>query len=232
MERGKYCKDCNDQHHLEDVHQVIIGSEKGTTFLAVIDQTVCNALIDTGASRSCISEVFYKKLNLPPMQELLRPRVLSAMGGSLSPLGTTTCVFKLGEKEFTYTFIVCQHLLRPMFIGADFLQKKHLFVGYSELGKCVLEYKQLELISSVTVDENPRLLLTKSVKIPQQSLVILNTSYSATKEHVGQMYNVRTDYKIQNDYHNLALLSTIHKIDELVKTGIPLVAINMGIYDI
>ena len=25
MERGKYCKDCNDRHHLEDVHQVIIG---------------------------------------------------------------------------------------------------------------------------------------------------------------------------------------------------------------
>ena len=106
---------------MEDVHQVIIGSEKGTTFPAVINQTVCNALIDTGASRSCISEVFYKKLNLPPMQELLRVHVRSATGGSLSPLGTTTCVFKLGEKEFTYTFIVCRHLLRPMIIGADFL---------------------------------------------------------------------------------------------------------------
>ena len=120
MEKGKYCKDCNDPHHLENVHQVIIGSEKGTTFPAVINQTVCNALIDTGASRSCISEVFYKKLNLPPMQELLIVHVRSATGSSLSPLGTTTCVFKLGEKEFTYTFIVCRHLLRPMIIGADF----------------------------------------------------------------------------------------------------------------
>ena len=37
------------------------------------------------------------------------------------------------------------------------------------------------------------------------------------KRHVGQLYSVRT---------------TIHKIDELVKTGIPLVTINMGIQDI
>ena len=100
------------------------------------------------------------------------------------------------------------------------------------MGKCVLEYKQLELISSVTVDESPQLLLTKSVKIPQRSLVVLNTSCSATKEHVGQMYRVRTNHIIQNDYPNLILLSTIHRIDELVKTGVPLVAINMGIHDI
>ena len=106
---------------MEDVHQVIISSEKGTTFPAIINQTVCNALIDTGAIRSCISEDFYKRLNLPPMQELLRVHVRLATGGSLSPLGTPNCVFKFGEKKFTHTFIVGQHLLRPLIIGADFL---------------------------------------------------------------------------------------------------------------
>ena len=100
-------------------------------------------------------------MNLPPIQELLRVHVRSATGGSLSPLGTTICTFKLGEKEFTYTLIVCHHLLRPMIIGADFLQQKHIFVGYSELGRCILEYKQLELVSSVTVDESPQLLLSQ-----------------------------------------------------------------------
>ena len=64
---------------------------------------------------------FLQEIKFAPMQELLRVQVRSATGGSLSPLGTTTCVFKLGEKEFTYTFIVCQHLLRPMIIGADCL---------------------------------------------------------------------------------------------------------------
>ena len=45
---------------LKKFHQVIVGSERGTTFPATINQTVCNALIDTGASRSCISEKFYQ----------------------------------------------------------------------------------------------------------------------------------------------------------------------------
>ena len=100
------------------------------------------------------------------------------------------------------------------------------------MGRCVLEYKQLELVSSVTVDESPQLLLTKSVRIPQRSVVVLNTYCTATKEHVGQLYRMRTNHIIQNNHLNLILLSTVHRIDELVETGIPLVAINMGIQDI
>ena len=189
-------------------------------------------MINTSASRSCISEAFYKQLNLSSIQELLRIHVRSATGGSLSLLGKTNCTFKLGEKEFTYPFIVRHHLLRPMIIGADFLRQKHIFVGYSELVRCVLEYKQLELISSITIDASPRLLLTKSVRIPQRSLVVLDISCMATEENVGQLYRVRTNHLIYNNHPNLVLLSTIHRIDELVRTDIPLVVLNMGIQDI
>ena len=74
-----------------------------------------------------------------------------------------------------------------MIIGADFLRQKHIFVGYSELGRSVLEYKHLELVSSVTVDESPQLLLTKSVRDTSRSLVVLNTYCTATKDHIGQV---------------------------------------------
>ena len=60
----------------------------------------------------------------------------------------------------------------------------------------------------------------------------MNTRCTATKDNVGQLYKVRTNHIIQNNYPNLTLLSTIHRIDELVSTGILLVAINMGINDI
>ena len=189
-----------------------MGSERGTTFLATINKTVCNALIDTGASRSCIIEKFYKQINLPPVRELLRTHLRPATGGSLSPIGTTQCTFKLGEKEFTNTFIVCRHLLRPIIIGADFLKQKQIFVGYSEVGKYVLEYKHLELVSSITVHESPQLVLTKPVRIPQHSLVVLNTRCTA-KDHVGKLYKVRTNHIIQNNHPNLTILSTVHRID-------------------
>ena len=50
----------NDVNHTE----VIIGSEQGTTFPTKIGTTMCNALIDTGAMRSCMSRKYYKKLHL------------------------------------------------------------------------------------------------------------------------------------------------------------------------
>ena len=54
----------------------------------------------------------------------------------------------------------------------------------------------------------------------------------ATEDHVGQLYRVRTNHILQNNYPNLTTLSTVHRIDELVTSGIPLVVINMGVKDI
>ena len=38
------------------MEEVIIGTEQGTTFPTKIGTSMCNTLIDTGATRSCISE--------------------------------------------------------------------------------------------------------------------------------------------------------------------------------
>ena len=92
-----------------------------------------------------------------------------------------------------------------------------------------MEYKHLELVSSITVDESPQLMLTQTVRIHQCSLVVLNTSCTAREDHVRQLYKVRTNHIIQNNHPNLTLLSTVHRIDELIMNGIPLVVINMGI---
>ena len=168
-------------------------------------------------------------MNLPSVQELLRTHVRSATGGSLSPIGTTKYTFKLGDKEFTYTFIVGKHLLHPMIIGADFLRQKQIFVGYSELEKCVLEYvlEHLELVSSLTADGTPKILTAKTIKIPQRSLTVINTRSNITENHVGQLYKIRTDHLIQNDHPNLIFISTLHRVDEVVKDHTPLVVINV-----
>ena len=46
-------------NHTEDV---IIGTEQGTTFPTKMGTSMCNALIDTGATRTCISEKYYQSL--------------------------------------------------------------------------------------------------------------------------------------------------------------------------
>ena len=62
-----FCFNCKECHTIERIEQVIIGSERGTTFPIEIQGTKCNALIDTGATQSCISEAYFKRL---PQQNL------------------------------------------------------------------------------------------------------------------------------------------------------------------
>ena len=193
---------------------------------------MCNALIDTGASRSCISEKFYKQPNLPPIQELFRTHVRSATGGSLSPLGTTQCTFHIGEKEFKFNFIVCKHLLRPVIIGADFLRQNHIFVGYSKLGQCVLEHKHMELVHSISINEAPILKMTRTVCVPARSIAVLNTTCKVDSTYIGQIYKTRLDHLVQNTHPNLITISAIHCMDTLVQTGIPLIVLNLGTYSI
>ena len=47
-----------------DHTEVIIGTEHGMTFPTQIGASICHALIDTGATRSCISEKYYQSLLL------------------------------------------------------------------------------------------------------------------------------------------------------------------------
>ena len=48
--------------------EVIMGMEQGMTFPTKIGTTMCNALIDTGATKSCISEKYYQSLSLTKRQ--------------------------------------------------------------------------------------------------------------------------------------------------------------------
>ena len=50
------CQSENINENNNHTEEVIIGFEQGTMFPTKIGITMCNALIDTGATRSCMSE--------------------------------------------------------------------------------------------------------------------------------------------------------------------------------
>ena len=84
----------------EDVNhtdEVIIGTEQGMTFPTKIGTTMCNALIDTGATKSCISERYYQSLSLTKMQFTQNISARSTTGSNLIPLGPVNCSFELGK---------------------------------------------------------------------------------------------------------------------------------------
>ena len=67
------------------MEEVIIDTEQGTTFPTKIGTSMCNALIDTGATRSCISEKYYQNLPLTRIHHLKNISVRSATGSNLTP---------------------------------------------------------------------------------------------------------------------------------------------------
>ena len=89
------------EHNINHTEEVIIGSEQGTTFPTRVGTTVCNALIDTGATSCCMSEEYYEKLQLQK----------------------STCYKMLvsdqpqGDISFNFDFIVCKNLTRPLILG-------------------------------------------------------------------------------------------------------------------
>ena len=100
-----------------------------------LEHTLCNALVDTGTTRSCLSEEYYQQLLLPGLKPVHKLHVRTASGSSLCPTGTITCDFKLGKQPFSFEFIVCRGLSRPCILGLDFLRKYKIGIGWSPNGK-------------------------------------------------------------------------------------------------
>ena len=78
---------------------------------------MCNALIDISATRSCMSEKYYRKLHLAKVCVLQNINVRSVTGSNLAPLGIVDCTFELGKAKFRSDFIVCKNLTRPLILG-------------------------------------------------------------------------------------------------------------------
>ena len=100
------------------------------TVPATLEHTLCNALVDTGTTRSCLSEEYYQQLLLPGLKPVHKVQVRTASGSSLCPTGTITCDFKLGKQPFSFEFIICRDLSRPCILGLDFLRKYKKGIGW------------------------------------------------------------------------------------------------------
>ena len=165
---------------------MIIGSEQGTTFPTKVGSTLCNALIDTGATKSCMSESYYKTLHLDSICSVVNTHVRSATGSNLSPLGIVNCPLKLGNTTFVNDFIVCQNLTRPLILGKDFLMKNHITVRYAENGKCILNFQQEEMVAALDVTNTPQLKTSTSVLLPGRTLAVIQVNSELKPEQTGQ----------------------------------------------
>ena len=218
----------SDESYITHTEKVIIGSEQGTTFPTKIGTTMCNALIDTGATRCCMSEKYYKKLQLAKIHLLQNVNVRSTTGSNLAPVGLVNCTFEIGETKFNSDFIVCRNLTRPLILGRDFLIQNHVSVRYSENGKCILDYKQQELIASLSVENKPQLSLANSMTLPGRALAIVYVNNNLKPEQSGQLYGIEPNYLLTEEYPNLYIIPMMYNVDVHKTENVPLVVINFS----
>ena len=59
-------------------------------------------------------------------------------------MGMAECAFSLGKQRYTYKFLVCKDLSRPMILGLDFLRANRMGTYWSKTGKFYVSTKGLK----------------------------------------------------------------------------------------
>ena len=154
--------------------------------------------------------------------------VRSASGSSLAPVGFITCNIILGNKTFQHDFVVCKDLMRPLILGREFLFENELKVYYSKTGECRLDYKQEELITTLKTQDKLMLFLKSGVYIPGRTVAVLNVDSFVQQYDVGQVYNVRANSLQEDEYPQLQIIPSLHKVDDTNHNLIPFVMVNLG----
>ena len=211
------------------IELVTVGTTVGATVPATLEHTLCNALVDTGVTRSCLSEEYYQQLLLPGLKPVHKLQVRTASESSLCPTGTVTCDFKLGKQLFSFEFIVCRGLSRPCMLGLDFLRKYKIGIGWGPNGKFQLDLHQQVLVESVKVYmSGPTLQTRQCITIPSRSLMVLNAKATIDKHMEGGLYKVVPNYLLSDEYPELVLIPTVHNIEITETQCIPYILLNLS----
>ena len=201
----------------------------GATVPATLEHTLCNALVDTGVTRSCLSEEYYQQLLLPGLKPVHKSQVRMASGSSLCLTGTIMCNFKLDRQLFSFEFIVSRGLSRPCILGLDFLRKHKIGIGWSPNGKFQLDFHQQVLVKSIKVYmSGPTLQTRQCINIPSRSLMVLNAKATIDKHMEGGLYKVVPNFLLSDEYPELVLIPTIHNVEITETQCIPYVLLNLS----
>ena len=97
--------------------------------ISVQDKEV-NALLDTGAEKSCMSIDMFARLKLP-LNVAKVPKLRNASGRDMKTHGVMTTKFKMGNTIFIQEFVVCDNLVRPIIIGRDFTVNNFIGIAWT-----------------------------------------------------------------------------------------------------
>lgn len=175
-----------------------------------------------------MSQAQYNKLALPEIKQTCKLNVKNASGGDLQPLGFATCNFEMGQRKYTHDFIVCKGLRRSMILGFDFLRKHRIGTGWTNTGKFKLHDEKEIIVESIeTCMKGPQIYLPTSLTIPARTLAVLNVKIDLQEEHEGKIYEVKPNLLLEEEFPELVMVPTIHKVNTRFISVLPYTLVNL-----
>ena len=194
---------------------------------------MCRVLMDTGALRCCIIEKNYNEMQLAPLAEIFAIKVTSANGSPIKALGTTKCPVTLGNEQYTHTFMVCKNIKSPMILGIDFLRKYRIGTNWTEKGEFQIQTPSLETIEAIKVYHTvPTVKITKRMKIPARTLVVLEGRTRVKKYLQHKFYEMSPNPVIEKEYPHLIMYPILHQASMCGDMKVPICIINFGDEDV
>ena len=166
-----------------------LGPTTGTVFQTFANNNLkvklkVNTLFDTGAMKSIMSWKMYKELKLNNLNTTKIPHVVGASGKSLGARGRTRCEININGNIFFQTFIVCEHLKRPIILGRDFSIQNCIGISWTKSNTHQLT-KNNEVIAETEEYQSPSrstVSLKKNMKIPPCFCAVVDVDINTTKE--------------------------------------------------
>ena len=164
-----------------------LGPTTGTVFQIFANNNLnikINTLFDTGAMKSVMSLEMYKKLKLKDLDTTSIPHVVGASGESLGARGRTKCEVNINGRKFYQTFIVCEHLKRPIILGRDFSIQNCIGISWTKSNTHQLTQNN-EVIAETTEYQTPSrasISLKKNIKVPPRSCTVVDIDINTTKK--------------------------------------------------
>ena len=126
----------------------------------------------------------FKKLKLKQLDAKGIPQVVGTSGESLGALGKTQCEININDRTFDQTFIVCEHLKRPLILGRDFSIQNHMGISWTkhntrqltQYNEVIAETKEYQPTTRSAVS------LKNNVKVPPRSCAVVDVDMNTTEQ--------------------------------------------------
>ena len=134
--------------------------------------------------KSVMSLEMHNKLRLSELDTSGIPHVVGASGESLGARGRTRCEININGKTFYQTFIVCEHLKRPMILGRDFSIQNCIGISWTKSNTRQLTQNN-EVIAETAEYQTPSrssVSLKRNIKVPPRSCAVVDVDINTTEQ--------------------------------------------------